>query len=96
MELPQGVCWFSGASPSIALSVSSGASPGASTSLDPDQIPAGSALDNALGWVHILGCRAGDHAQRHPHHIESWPLLLPFEEPIDSALFDYFHPEITQ
>jgi superfamily II DNA or RNA helicase len=49
--LPQGVYWFSGVSPTIALSVSSGASPGASTSLAPDQIPVGSALDNALGWV---------------------------------------------
>lgn len=51
VELPQGVYWFSGVSPSIALSVSNGASPGASTSLDPDQIPTGSPLDNALGWV---------------------------------------------
>ena len=51
VELPQGIYWFSGVSPSIALSVSNGGSPGASTSLDPDQIPPGSALDNALGWV---------------------------------------------
>ncbi len=51
VELPQGVYWFSGVRPSIALSVSNGASPGASTSLDPSQIPTGSPLDNALGWV---------------------------------------------
>lgn len=51
VELPQGIYWFSGVSPSIALSVSNGASPGASTSLDSGSVPPGSPLDNALGWV---------------------------------------------
>ena len=51
VELPQGVYWFSGAEPAIVLSVAIGASPVASSTSPAVAVPAGSALDNALGWV---------------------------------------------
>ncbi|NYJ02425.1 superfamily II DNA or RNA helicase [Nocardioides thalensis] len=51
VQLPQGIYWFSGVDPSVVLSVTSGASPGASAAIPPEEVEDGSALDNALGWI---------------------------------------------
>jgi superfamily II DNA or RNA helicase len=51
VELPQGVYWFSGVEPSGVLSVTTGTSPGASVAIPIDDVPEGSPLHNALGWL---------------------------------------------
>lgn len=51
VELPQGLYWFTGIEPSGVLSVTTGASPGASISVPVDQVLDGSPLDNALAWL---------------------------------------------
>lgn len=51
VQLPQGIYWFSGVDPNVVLLVAAGTSPGASLSLTPTEVPEGSPLDNALGWV---------------------------------------------
>jgi superfamily II DNA or RNA helicase len=51
VPLPQGIYWFSGVEPAVVLLVAAGTSPGASLSLASHEVPEGSPLDNALGWV---------------------------------------------
>ena len=51
IQLPRGVYWFSGVEPSAVLSVSVGASPGPSIAVAASDVPEGSAMDNALGWL---------------------------------------------
>src|SRR3954453_12589136 len=51
VELSQGIYWFSGVEPGVVLLVAGGASPGSSSSMPIAEVPHGSPLDNALGWI---------------------------------------------
>lgn len=51
VQLPQGIYWFAGVSPTSVLLVSQGAPATGAMSVPAKQVAEGSALDNALGWV---------------------------------------------
>jgi superfamily II DNA or RNA helicase len=51
VQLPQGIYWFDGIDPSLALLVSSGSPAAPSLSVPAEAVPPGSALDNALAWA---------------------------------------------
>lgn len=51
VDLPRGVYWFSGVEPSGVLWVTAGGAAGPSVAVPAGSVPAGSALDHALGWL---------------------------------------------